>query len=134
MKILLALLIIIPTIEIWGFVTAGQAFGWVPTLLLVILTGVVGAWLAKQQGLQIFQLAQVQLQRGELPGEAILDGILIFAGGLVLLTPGFFTDFLGLLCLIPVTRGIMKIYIKKWLWKNIQNGRISFYGGRPWRW
>lgn len=134
MKILVPILIIVPAIEIWGLITAGQAFGWLPTLALVILTGVAGAWLAKRQGLRIFQLAQSQLQRGELPGEAILDGILIFAGGLVLLTPGFFTDALGFLCLIPVTRGMIKTYMKAWLWKNIQNGSLNFYGGNFRRW
>ncbi|RXT04174.1 FxsA family protein [Ammoniphilus sp. CFH 90114] len=134
MKFLVAILIIVPAIEIWGLITAGQAFGWLPTLALVILTGVLGAWLAKQQGLQIFQLAQAQLQRGELPGEAILDGILIFAGGLVLLTPGFFTDAMGFILLIPATRGMVKVYVKRWLLNNIQNGKISFYGGNFRRW
>lgn len=96
MKVLVALLLIIPTLEIWGLVTAGQNFGWLPTLLLVISTGVIGAWLAKRQGLQIFQNAQRQLQQGQIPGEVVLDGIIVFAGGLTLLTPGFFTDLLGL--------------------------------------
>lgn len=134
MKYLVALLIIVPTIEIWGLITAGQAFGWVPTLVVVILTGVVGAWLARKEGLQIFRSAQVQMQRGELPGEMILDGILVFAGGLVLLTPGFFTDAMGFLCLLPVTRAIMKKYLKAWLLKKIQNGNFRFYGGNFPRW
>lgn len=134
MKWLAAILIIVPTLEIWGLITAGQAFGWFPTLLMVIATGVIGAWLAKKQGLEVFRLAQMQLQQGQLPGEALLDGIIIFAGGLVLLTPGFFTDAIGFLCLFPLSRGFMKIYIKKWLWRNIQSGRISIHGGSFWRW
>lgn len=134
MKILIAILLIVPTLEVWALVSAGQAFGWVPTLFTVILTGVVGGWLAKKQGLQVFRMAQNQMKQGQLPGEAILDGIIIFAGGLLLLTPGFFTDILGILCLFPLTRGMMKITLKNWLWKNIQNGKISFYGGRTWRW
>ncbi|MEW9668816.1 FxsA family protein [Ammoniphilus sp. 3BR4] len=134
MKFLVAVLIIVPTLEIWGLITAGQAIGWLPTLLLVVLTGLVGAWLAKRQGLEIFRMAQVQLQRGELPGEAILDGIFILVGGVLLLTPGFFTDTFGFLCLLPISRRVMKTYIKNWLWKNIQNGKISFYGGNFRRW
>ncbi len=134
MKYLVALLIIVPTIEIWGLITAGQAFGWLPTLALVILTGVIGAWLAKREGLQIFRLAQAQMQRGELPGEMILDGILVFAGGLVLLTPGFFTDAVGFLCLFPATRSLLKTYLKAWLRKNIQNGNFRIYGGNFRRW
>jgi UPF0716 protein FxsA len=134
LKVLILILIIIPALEIWGLVTAGQAFGWIPTMLMVIFTGVAGAWLARQQGVFIFQLARSQLGQGQIPGEAILDGLLIFAGGLVLLTPGFFTDALGFLCLLPYTRSFMKLYIKKWLWRNIQNGRISLHGGNFWRW
>lgn len=127
LRILVAILIIVPTIEIWGLITAGRAFGWEITLLLVIATGVIGAWLARRQGLQVFQLAQHQLQQGKIPGEAILDGICIFAGGLVLLTPGFFTDAMGFLLLIPYTRGIAKIWIKKWLWKLAENGNFIYF-------
>lgn len=134
MKMLAAILIIVPTLEIWALITAGQTIGWLPTLLLVILTGVAGAWLAKKQGLETLRMAQIQLQRGELPGEAILDGIVILVGGVLLLTPGFFTDTFGFLCLLPASRRIMKTYMKKWLWKNIQNGRVSFYGGNFRRW
>lgn len=126
LRTLVLILIIVPALEIWGIVTAGKALGWGMTLLLIIATGVSGAWLARQQGLQVFQLAQMQMQRGELPGEAILDGICIFAGGLVLLTPGFFTDALGFLLLIPYTRGIIKIWLKKWLRKQMDRGNFIF--------
>ena len=134
MKVIIAILLIVPTIEIWALITASQNFGWLPTLLVVILTGVIGGWLAKRQGLQVFRLAQTQMSQGQLPGEAILDGIIIFVGGLLLLTPGFFTDLLGILCLLPVARSFFRIYIINWLWKNIQNGKISFSRGRSWRW
>ncbi len=126
LRTLVLILIIVPALEIWGIVTAGKAFGWGITLLLIITTGVTGAWLARQQGLQVFQLAQLQMQRGEIPGEAILDGICIFAGGLVLLTPGFFTDALGFLLLIPYTRGIIKMWLKRWLRKQMDRGNFIF--------
>lgn len=101
-KIIAAILIIVPTLEIWGLTAAGKTFGWFPTLLLVILTGVVGAWLAKKEGLRVWRSAQIQLQQGQLPGEAILDGLSIFAGGLLLLTPGFFTDTIGFLLVFSI--------------------------------
>jgi UPF0716 protein FxsA len=134
LRMIAALLIIVPTLEIWGFLTAGKAIGWIPTLLLCIFTGVLGAWLAKRQGTRIFYQASEQLRQGELPGESILDGIIIFAGGLVLLTPGFFTDFLGLLCLFPYTRKYIRSFLKRWILKNMQNGRFFVSGSNRWYW
>ncbi|AMA73969.1 MULTISPECIES: FxsA family protein [Aneurinibacillus] len=127
LRVFIAILLIVPVLEIWLLAAVGKGIGWLPTLLLCILTGVIGAWLAKRQGLQIFQLAQVQFSRGELPGEAILDGICVFAGGLLLLTPGFFTDIAGFLLLIPYTRGIAKLFMKRWLYKKIQSGNTQIF-------
>ncbi|GED13887.1 FxsA family protein [Aneurinibacillus migulanus] len=125
MRVLIMLFLLVPILEIWFLVAAGRGIGWVPALLLCVLTGVIGAWLAKREGLQIFRLAQVQLSRGELPGEAILDGICVFMGGLLLLVPGFLTDIFGFLLLIPYTRGIAKLFIKRWLYKRIRNGQLN---------
>ncbi|MBN6188012.1 membrane protein FxsA [Aneurinibacillus sp. BA2021] len=127
MRMLIALLLIVPTLEIWFLIAAGNGIGWIPTLLLCLFTGVAGAWLAKRQGLQIFQLAQMQLSRGEIPGETLLDGICVFAGGLFLLTPGFFSDLLGFLLLIPYTRSIAKLFMKRWLYRRIQTGQLNVF-------
>lgn len=83
------LMIVIPALEIWGLIKAAQFIGGVQTFLAVILTGVIGAFLAKKEGLKTWNKAQIELRNGQLPGDAILDGISIFAGGLLLLTPGF---------------------------------------------
>jgi UPF0716 protein FxsA len=127
LRVLIVLLLLIPVLEIWLLMATGKAIGWVPTLLLCILTGVTGAWLARRQGLQFFRLAQLQLSRGEMPGEVILDGIFVFMGGLLLLTPGFFTDFLGFSLLIPYTRGIARLCTKRWLDKKIRNGQFNVF-------
>ncbi|WCK55513.1 membrane protein FxsA [Aneurinibacillus sp. Ricciae_BoGa-3] len=127
MRILVMILIVVPTLEIWGLLTAGRAFGWLPTLAMCVFTGVVGAWLAKREGLQIFKLAQLQMSRGQLPGEAILDGICVFTGGIFLMLPGFFTDIIGFFLIFPYTRGISKIFIKRWLWRKVQSGSIQFF-------
>ncbi|HJV47304.1 MAG TPA: FxsA family protein [Bacillota bacterium] len=128
LKALIALLIIIPILEIWGLLTAGKAIGWLPTLIICIFTGVLGAWLAKRQGLRVFYEASEQMRRGQLPGEAILDGIIIFTGGLVLLTPGFFTDLLGFILLVPFTRKFVKLFVKYWILRNLQKGRFVVMG------
>lgn len=127
MRVLIMLFLLVPILEIWFLVAAGRGIGWGPALLLCVLTGVIGAWLAKREGLQIFRLAQVQLSRGELPGEAILDGICVFMGGLLLLAPGFLSDIVGFLLLIPYIRGIAKLFIKRWLYKRIRNGQLNIF-------
>ncbi|MFX0558744.1 FxsA family protein [Tepidibacillus infernus] len=121
------LMIVIPALEIWGLIKAAQFIGGVQTFLAVILTGVIGAFLAKKEGLKTWNKAQIELRNGQLPGDAILDGISIFAGGLLLLTPGFFTDTIGFFMIFPVTRKLIKGYLKRWLERKIQTGRWYFY-------
>lgn len=127
LRILIVLLLVIPTLEIWLFVKAGQGIGWIPTILFCILTGVGGAWLARQQGLRVFQMAQMQMSQGQLPGDAILDGICVFAGGLLLLTPGFLTDIFGFFLLFPGTRIIARRLLKNWLFRKIQTGQFRIF-------
>ncbi|OEG00080.1 hypothetical protein BHF71_06435 [Vulcanibacillus modesticaldus] len=123
-RVILVLMIGIPALEIWGLVTAAQFIGGFQTFLAVIATGVIGAYLAKQEGLKTWTSAQYSLRRGEIPGKAILDGISIFAGGLLLLTPGFFTDAVGFILVLPTTRKIIQYYLKKWLEKKMMNGDL----------
>lgn len=123
-RILLVLFIVVPAIELWGIITVGKLIGGWPTVGLVILTGFLGAWLAKRQGLQVFRLVQLQLSRGQMPTESLIDGALVLVGGVLLLAPGFFTDTIGFLLLIPYTRMIVRHLLKLWLWKLIATGRI----------
>lgn len=127
LRILILLMIIIPALEIWGLVKAADIIGGWQTVAAVIATGVIGAYLAKLEGLKTWIQAQHDLSQGRVPGKAIFDGISIFAGGLLLLTPGFFTDTIGFLLIFPYTRNIFQYYIKKWLEKKIRNGEIHFY-------
>ncbi|EGK07175.1 FxsA cytoplasmic membrane protein (suppressor of F exclusion of phage T7) [Desmospora sp. 8437] len=126
-RMLILLMIIVPAVEIWGLITAGKWIGATPTVLLVIATGVAGWYLARKQGLQTLRLAQIQLSRGELPGDVLLDGICILAGGLLLVVPGFFTDVLGILLLIPYIRGMAKLLLKRKLLQWMDEGRIHWY-------
>lgn len=126
-RILLVLFLIVPAIELWGLITVGKVIGPLSTIALVILTGVVGAWLAKQQGLQVIRQVQFQLARGQMPTEALIDGALVLVGGLLLLSPGFFSDIIGILLLIPYTRLIVRHLLKRWLWSLISSGRIHMY-------
>ncbi len=129
LRIFILFLILVPAIEIWGLLSVGKIIGGFNTFLLVILTGVLGAYLAKKQGMQVLQEANRRMSYGEPPGPAILDGISVLVGGVMLLTPGFFTDMLGLLLLLAPTRAIFKYYLLEWIKKKIRSGSIYFFQG-----
>lgn len=129
-RIIILLLILIPLLEIWGLIQMGQWIGPLPTVLAVIVTAIIGGTLARRQGLEVYRLAMLQLNRGDLPGDTILDGVCILAGGFMLLTPGFFTDLIGFPLLIPYTRGIVKLFIKRRLERMIREGRIVWISRR----
>lgn len=123
-RILLVLFIVVPAVEIFFIIKVGQVIGAMSTLALIVLTGILGAWLARSQGRQTLLLAQMDMQQGRVPAEAIMDGLAILVGGLVLLTPGFFTDIIGFLLLIPVSRALIKMYAKKIIAKMINQGNV----------
>ncbi|MBM7605653.1 UPF0716 protein FxsA [Metabacillus crassostreae] len=125
MRLLMLLIIIIPAIEIGVLILSGRTIGAIATVLLIILTGVIGAWLAKQQGVETLRNAQQQMQYGQVPGVAIIDGLCILVGGLLLLTPGFITDTVGFLLLIPITRNKIKPLILTMIKKMIDKNQIT---------
>lgn len=126
-RIILILMIGIPALEIWGLIKAAKIIGGFETVLLVIFTGFFGAYLAKREGIRTWSQAQNDLNSGYIPKKAILDGISIFTGGLLLLTPGFFTDIIGFLLIIPYTRDLIEKLLIKWLEKKIKSGSFHFY-------
>nr|WP_263325449.1 FxsA family protein [Neobacillus sp. Marseille-Q6967] len=125
MRYLALLIIVIPAIDIGVLLLSGKTFGFFPTIVLIILTGVIGAYLAKKEGIQTFRRAQEQLAYGQIPGESVLDGICIIIGGTLLLTPGFVTDLLGFLLLFPPSRKPFKLLMKNILRRKIEKGNIK---------
>ncbi|WP_432737942.1 FxsA family protein [Maridesulfovibrio sp. FT414] len=103
--------VLIPLVDLYILVQIGSKIGTLNAIALCLLTAFVGAALAKSQGVATMQKVQESLNRGIVPAEDILDAVIIFLAGLVLLTPGFMTDIFGLLLLFPLTRG----YFKRWL-------------------
>ena len=124
--ILVLLFTVVPALEIYLLINIGSKIGGVNTIAVVILTGIVGAALAKSQGLAIINKIQKDLNQGALPADQIIHGLLVFGGGLLLLTPGFLTDILGLSMVIPGTRHILVKVMKAQLEKGIQSGNIFF--------
>ncbi|MCF6408749.1 FxsA family protein [Pseudalkalibacillus salsuginis] len=125
-RILLLLLIIIPAMEIGILIWSGNTIGVPFTILLIIMTGIIGAWLAKKEGIQALRLVQIQLQNAQIPSDVLLDGICILVGGTLLLTPGFITDTVGFLLLIPYTRTFVKIWMRRFIKKKIESGQFTF--------
>ena len=104
MPYVLLLFIAMPIIEIALLLRVGDAFGWLPTLLIVIVTAFIGSAMLRQQGLATLNTARQRMDSGELPAQQLLEGVLIMIGGVLLLTPGLVTDACGFLCLIPFSR------------------------------
>ena len=104
---------IIPVLEIYLLIKLGTFLGALNTVVIVILTGILGAYLARLEGLHTMIKVREGLNRGEMPAEGMLDALLILVAGIVLLTPGFLTDIAGLLILIPQTRLVFKRWLRK---------------------
>lgn len=102
--ILLALFIAVPVIEIALFIQVGSFLGFWTTIALVLLTAFIGASLVRSQGLQTLLTVQQRLNQGEVPAQQILEGVMLAAAGVLLLTPGFLTDILGMVILLPYPR------------------------------
>lgn len=122
---LLLLFTLIPVLEIYVILQVGQLLGPLPTVGLIILTGIAGAYLARAQGFDVIGKLQLDLNQGRLPAESLLDAALILAGGLLLLTPGFCTDVAGFAFLVPMTRNLIKKGARNWIQKLIDRGDIN---------
>lgn len=125
------LFVVVPILELILLIQIGQWVGLVPTLALVLLTGLGGAMLARAEGLRVFFQFQRELASGRLPGQSLLDGISVLIGGAFLLTPGVLTDAVGLSLLFPVTRRWIQRRVKARLERRIADGSIRVMVGGP---
>ena len=101
---LFLIFLIVPLIEIYLLIKVGGVIGALPTVALVVLTAVLGAGLLRWQGFATMQRVRLTLARGELPAIEMLEGVVLLCCGALLLTPGFFTDTLGFIGLVPAVR------------------------------
>ena len=128
------LFVIVPLLELALLIQIGQVVGFLPTMALVVLTGVTGAWLARLEGLKTLWKLRDDLARGQLPGQAIMDGMSILVGGALLLTPGILTDIVGFSLLLPLTRHAIQRRVRERLEQSIQDGAVEMtvLGSRSW--
>ncbi|HEX3328262.1 MAG TPA: FxsA family protein [Actinomycetota bacterium] len=114
---LLVLLIGIPILELYVILQVAHVIGLLPTLALLIAVSVMGAWLLKREGAAAWRRVREALARGEMPATQVADGALVVLGGALLLTPGFVTDAVGLLLLIPAVRVALRGGVRRLLWR-----------------
>lgn len=122
---LFLLFAVIPVIELAILIRVGSYIGTMNTVVIVILTAVVGAYLVKMEGIGVMSRIQKNMQEGIFPADELINGMMILVSGALLLTPGFFTDILGFLMVIPVTRNIIRIFVMQYIKKKMPPGDIE---------
>ena len=136
---LLLLFIAVPAVELILLIEIGQRIGTLATIGLIVGTGIVGASLARQQGISTFARLRKDLEAGRLPAEPIVDGVLILVAAAVLITPGVLTDLVGFLCLVPACRRLIKRSLKRRFERAMRKGTAGVIvtlddAGDPSRW
>jgi UPF0716 protein FxsA len=127
---LAALFVVVSLVEIYLFVLVGQAIGALNTIGLVIVISLTGAWLTKREGLGVLSRLRAQVDAGRMPTNELIDGVLILAGGIMLVVPGFITDACGLLLLFPPTRAVARRFVRRRIQVRVLPP-MSSYGGWP---
>lgn len=124
---LFIIFLVVPIIEIYVLIQVGEVIGALPTILFVVATAVIGIRLLKMEGLSTMARAQQKLQSGTLPADEMTEGIALIIAGAFLLTPGFFTDFIGFLLLIPPTRKMLITLFAEKVITQMKQRNAHFY-------
>jgi UPF0716 protein FxsA len=127
---LLALFIVVPLAELYVILKVGDAIGVIPTVLILAADSVIGSVLLRTQGRAVWRRFSEALAAGRMPHREALDGVLVVFGGAFLITPGFITDLVGLLCLLPLTRPLVRRVVVRALGRRMAI-RVSPGGAVP---
>ena len=125
---LILIFTIVPFIELSLLIELGSVIGTLPTILVVVITGIIGAFMARIAGLSVLFRIQENLRQGVFPRDELFDGVLILIGGAFLLTPGLLTDALGFFLLLPLGRSAVRRWLQEILKRRIDSGEITFWG------
>jgi UPF0716 protein FxsA len=131
---LAALFVIVQIVEIWLLIQVGQAIGGWQTLVLLILDSLLGAWLLRREGRRTWRAFRLALDERRVPAREVADGVLVIIGGTLLITPGFLSDIVGLLFLLPPTRAAIRPMITRVFARRFGvAGLVTGAGSRPGR-
>ena len=125
LQYLIILFIGLPILEFALLIKLHGMVGFLPTVLLVFLTGIAGATLVRRQGVNILFKIQQEMNAGNLPAPQMIDGVMILLAGALLVTPGLITDFVGFALLIPFVREQIRFWLRKQLEKKMNTGYIQ---------
>ena len=123
---LLIIFIILPIIEISIFIQVGGFVGTFNTILIIFLTAAVGVYFVRQQGFRTFQKIGIELQNQQIPVQGMFDGLVILIAGILLVTPGFLTDIIGFLGLVPQTRVFLLTVVKNFFFQRYSNAQKQY--------
>ena len=142
MRVLFILFAVLPILEIALLVNVGSIIGGWNTIGIVILTAFIGSYFVKREGLSTLQTAQAKMQRNEMPGKELVEGLMLVVAGVLLVTPGFITDILGFMFVLPGTRHLLAAQVSKHMKMRVvmpgagadgfnTNGQQSPFGSDP---
>ena len=127
---LILLFTIIPLIELYLLIQVGRYLGSFQTIMIVLITGIIGGLLARSQGLSVQRQIRVDLQNGIIPTDSLIDGFFILIAATLLITPGMITDVFGFILMIPFFRGWLKKRVKEILKRKFESGKFQYYFNR----
>jgi UPF0716 protein FxsA len=130
--LLVLVFIVVPIAELFVIIQVGELIGVWPTLLLLLLDAIVGSWLLKREGRAAWRRFNEALAERRMPGKEVADGFLVILGGALLIAPGFLTDILGVLLLIPVTRAVFRRILRRWTVGRVAIVGFPGAGGASW--
>ena len=127
---LILLFTVIPLIELYLLIQVGRYLGSFQTIMIVLITGIIGGLLARSQGLSVQRQIRVDLQNGIIPTDSLIDGFFILIAATLLITPGMITDVFGFILMIPFFRGWLKKRVKEILKRKFESGKFQYYSNR----
>jgi len=131
MAILVLLLVVFPLVELYFIIQVGQTIGALETIALLVAISIVGAWLAKREGIGVWRRINQQMSAGRVPGVELLDAFLILLAGALLLAPGFISDVLAIFLLIPLTRALVRGVVRRRFTSKVEIYRGAATPSRP---
>ena len=118
---------LVPALELYLIIKVGQSIGAMNTIFIIIATGILGAYYARQQGFRVISNIQRKIQQGQVPGDDLVNGAMLLVGGALLITPGFITDITGFFLIFPPTREAIKIALRRHIERRIREGEIHVH-------
>jgi UPF0716 protein FxsA len=129
--LLILVFIVVPLAELYVILKVGDSIGWAPTILILVVDSLLGSVLLRTQGRSIWARFNDALSQGRIPHREVMDGVLVIFGGAFLITPGFITDVLGLILLLPPTRTVVRRILQRRLGRRVAVGVVGGTRTRP---